>query len=92
MSRCDQCDLYTIARIIEFVSLEQVLLVKLKNVLAHLAESFNFGSFLMYSFILNRVDIFDQNLKTLIFTFAPPLDQCALEAYSMYNLYTTDLF
>ena len=37
-SRSDQCTLYMNAGIIEFVSLEQVLLVKLKNVSAHLAE------------------------------------------------------
>ena len=52
--------------IIEFVSLEQVLLVKLKNVSTYYTdESFNF-------------EPFDQNLKTLIFTFAPPLEHCAL--------------
>ena len=38
LSRCDQCALYMNAGIIEFVSLGQVLLVKLKNVLARLAE------------------------------------------------------
>ena len=38
LSGCDQCDLYVNAGICEFVSLEQVLLVKLKNVLAHLAD------------------------------------------------------
>ena len=38
LSRCDQCDLYMNAGIVEFVSFEQVLLVKRKNVSAHLAE------------------------------------------------------
>ena len=38
LSRCDQCDLYMNAGIVEFVSLEQVLLIKRKNVSAHLAE------------------------------------------------------
>ena len=38
LSRCDQWLLYMNAGMIEFVSLEQVLLVKLKNVLAHLAD------------------------------------------------------
>ena len=35
LSRCDQCTLYRNAGIIEFVSFEPVLLVKLKNVFAH---------------------------------------------------------
>ena len=39
LSRFGQCDLYMNAGMIEFVSLEQVLLVKLKNVSAHQAES-----------------------------------------------------
>ena len=34
----DQCALYMNAGIIEFVSLEQILLSKLKKVLAHFAE------------------------------------------------------
>ena len=38
LSRCDQCALYMNAGMIEFVTLEQILLVKLKNVLTHLAE------------------------------------------------------
>ena len=35
LSKFDQCTLYMNAGIIEFVSLEAVLLVKLKNVSAH---------------------------------------------------------
>ena len=38
LSRCDQCALYMNAGMIEFVTLEQILLVKLKNVTDHLAE------------------------------------------------------
>ena len=38
LSRCDQWLLCMNAGIIEFMTLEQVLLVKLKNVPAHLAE------------------------------------------------------
>ena len=38
LSRCDQCALYMKAGMIIFVSLEQVLLVKLMNVLSNLAE------------------------------------------------------
>ena len=38
LSWCDQYDLYMNAGIIEFLSLEQVLLVKLKNYLAYLVE------------------------------------------------------
>ena len=39
LSRCDQCTLHMNAGIIEFVRLEQVLLVKLKNVSAHQAKA-----------------------------------------------------
>ena len=38
LSSCDQCALYIDTEIIEFVSLEQVLLVKLKNVSTSYAD------------------------------------------------------
>ena len=41
LGRCDQGALYMNSGMIEFVSLEQVLLVKLKNVSAHLASILN---------------------------------------------------
>ena len=70
------------AGIIEFVSSEQVLLVKLKNVSAHLAQlkQWKLASILNL-FLCNpsfgvEEFIFDQNLKTL--TFAFPLEQCAV--------------
>ena len=52
LSRCDQCNFYMYARIIEFVALEPVILVKLKNVSAHYRlnqsiESINFKPFLV---------------------------------------------
>ena len=52
LSMCDQCNFYMYARIIEFVALEPVILVKLKNVSAHYSlnqsnESINFKPFLV---------------------------------------------